>query len=293
MEEMDMEIRSMAVLALLGSTGLTACDKGSDSAGEESDADTDTDTDTDTDSDTDSDTDTDVGPWNADTMTIDAYFTYDQSLGKAGELVQGKGSKGEISNSVVLALYNIENLGELAPDQFCLFEWDLGTGPAMLDEDYDPHTYWMSFDLSQYPMTYSGGVDDVGRCEDMASIFESPRKKKDLATFIASWEFDFGIKHIDEVEEVALDEWETFWEDSGKKVDWDDAYQYFAGGDFSLGGDDPRPVDLVMGYAIDPKTYELVLDDDDFAVGVPLETAAFLPTAYYQTTVMYALGTNF
>ena len=292
-----MEIRKMAILALLGTTGLTACDKGSDSAGAEGDADTDSDTDSDTD--TDTDTDTDVhDPWHADTISIQTGFGWDATK---NELVTVNGGKGPLGNVVQIELYNYAESQDLAPYQFCFFVYDLGTGARKSDPLFKD--YWLSFDLTGItPLVTGKATTSEGDCDMLDSFVSLDRGDGEtLEDFAARIDLGLGIGNWGLVDSKTYDVWQGFW---GKGYDttygaWNDAEPYFSYTAFSTGGFNdfqtdtaPGPLGVSFAYLVD-KDWNVVFDDA--GAGIPLDQSAATSaqSAYYSTVTMYAWGTGF
>ncbi len=295
-----MEIRSIAILALLGSTGLLACtDKGDDSSGgDESDADTDTDTDTDTDSDTDSDTDTDVHePWHADTISIDFGFGWDATT---NEIATATGPTGPLGNYVAISLFNLGKQKALDVYQFCFVSYDLPDGAVPMSSASGD--YWMGFDLSKLTPTITGKTTDPtveGDCEMMEDFIDVSRGTQTLEEFVMALGFGAHIGNFANVDEDTYDDWESFWDDSfGDKIgEWDDTEPYFSLAGFTTdvetfgATNSPAPFGVAFGYLVDEK-WNLV-EKDGAVVTLDLSAMAAPPTAYYQTQSLYIYGTGF
>ena len=249
-----------------------ACSNGRDSAVEESEGDADTDTDT--------DTDTDADLWDADVIMVDAWFGYDAD---AGTIVEGV-VDGEAQPNLILAtIANHANLMTGTPTQYCFVSWPIPDGAVDANDAFDS-TYWLSFDLSQAPVT----LWDQGDCEHLGSFWGVPRGSKDVIDFAADFGMGFGVKPIEAVDPDSLEEWEAIWS-AGHDESWDDAYTTFAGGAFTMLDWTPGDADIMFALEMDPETRAV---DVDFEAGtgtyLDLATSGFAPTGWYVSLVMYA-----
>jgi hypothetical protein len=256
-----------------------ACsNNGADSTVGESESDTDTDTDTDSDTDTDTDTDADL--WDADVLTVDAWFGYDAD---AGQIVQGIVDGKPQQNLILATIANHANLMTGSPTQYCFVGWEIPDGGLAPNDAFD-NSYWLSFDLSEAKVT----LWDDGDCDHLGSFWGTPRGSKDVAEFAAEFGMGFGVKPISAVDPASLAEWEEVWSD-GQDESWDDAYTTFAGGAFTILGEPPDDADIMLALEMDPKTHEVEVD---FQAGtgnyLDLATSGFAPTGWYVSLVMYA-----
>ena len=267
----------MFVVAL--AAGALAC---SDDGGDSTVVPSESDTDTDTDSDTDTDTDTDADLWDADVIMVDAWFGYDA---ETGTIVKGVVDGEEHANLILATIANYANLFTPSPTQYCFVSWAIPDGAIATNEAFDS-TYWLSFDLSQAPVS----LWDDGDCDHLDSFMGMPRGSKDVVDFAAEFGMGFGMKPIDAVAPAALDDWEETWS-KGQDESWDDAYPPFAGGAFTMLGQPPDDADIMLALAMDPKTREV---DVDFEAGtgtyLDLATKGFAPTGWYVSLVMYAFS---
>jgi len=250
-----------------------ACSNGGDSAIEESESDADTDTDSDT------DTDTDADLWDADVIMVDAWFGYDADT---GTVVQGIVDGDAQPNLILATIANHANLMTGSPTQYCFVSWPIPDGAIAANDAFDS-SYWLSFDLSEAPVT----LWDEGDCEHLGSFMGMPRGSKDVVDFASEFGMGFGVKSIGAVDPAALAEWEDIWSD-GHDESWDDAYATFAGGAFTMLGQPPGDADIMFALEMDPATYAV---DVDFDAGtgtyLDLATGGFAPTGWYVSLVMY------
>jgi hypothetical protein len=292
-----MEIRWIAVLALLGSTGLTACsDKGDDSSGGESDADTDTDTDTDT----DADADTDVHEaWHANTVSIDYVLGWDGTKNEVAAVSDEDGKP--LANIVAISLYNRDETG-LTPYQFCFVTYEIPAGtPARADSFGD---YWMGIDLAALTPDISGksSSGSKGDCEMIDEVVDSARGDgQSVEDFVASLGFGLDLGNFTVLDSDTYDSWESGWSDNGyekKKGDWDDLEPFFALSGFTseipfFGNDsDPGPFGIGFGFLVDPKTGQLVVKDGA-SIPLDLSVMATAPSGYYTNASLYVYGSGF
>ena len=262
----------MFVLAL--AAGLSACSDDGDSAI------TDSESDADTDSDTDTDTDTDADSWDADVIMVDAWFGYDA---ETGTIVQGIVDGDAQQNLILATIANHANLMTGTPSQYCFVSWPIPDGTVAANDAFDS-SYWLSFDLSQAPVT----LWDEGDCDHLGSFMGMPRGSKDLVDFAAEFGMGFGVKSIAAVDPDALEEWQGIWSD-GQDEPWADAYSTFAGGAFTMLDRPPGDADIMFALEMDPETRAV---DVDFQAGtgtyLDLATSGFAPTGWYVSLVMYA-----
>jgi hypothetical protein len=261
------------MFAVALAAGALACSDAGDSNVERSESDTDTDTDT------DSDTDTDADLWDADVVMVDAWFGYDADT---ATVVQGIVDGEPQPNLILATIANHANLMTAAPTQYCFVGWEIPDGAIAANDAFDS-AYWLSFDLSQAPIT----LWDEGDCEHLGSFLGMPRGSKDVVDFAADFGMGFGLKPIDAVDPAALVEWEDTWT-AGHDESWDDSFQTFAGGAFTMLDQPPGDADLMFALEMDPETRDV---DVDFEAGtgtyLDLATSGFAPTGWYVSLVMY------
>jgi hypothetical protein len=262
----------------------------------DTDADTDTDTDTDADTDTDTDSDTDTGvvkeSWDADTITVDATFGYDEST---GELVAASYGKTTLDPLVYFTLYNYDDVSKsAAPTQYCFVLWDVAGVPTAAAEF---KSFWMSVDLVGMPMTFDDGKG--GNCEGLSTLWGDARgSTESLEDFIDSQDFAFGIHSIDDVDSTIISDWRSYWVSGGLDKlygSWRSVEPTIAAGAFSASITKwaPGEADVMFAYEIDSSTWALSTDKSGSVVPLDVSGATAPPTAYYESLGMYAYGTGF
>jgi hypothetical protein len=299
-----METR-MLWLALSG-LAMVSCAKGDDSAGtgddgggDESDADTDADSDTDTDADTDADTDTDtdadtdVQGWDADAIQVDASFGFDAAAGTIQTMTYNGAA---LPNSVSATVYNQADLGTTNPSQFCFVTWTLPEGAIAANGDF-PAEFWMSFDLSDAAISYSGvttATGPKGNCEGMQSFLGVARGSADLASFAATFGIGFGVQSLQDVPTATVNDWRSnTWPANYAATygAWNALSAAFAAGSFTLQGSAPNDADVMYAYEVDSKSWDVPFDPKTGVSNLVSMTGLTAPpTGYYQSLAMYSLG---
>ena len=294
-----METR-MLWLALSG-LAMVSCAEGDDSSasgdgggGDESDADTDADSDTDTDSDTDADTDADTDVqqgWDADTLQVDASFGFDAATGTIRTMTY-LGSA--LPNAVSATIYNSADLATASPTQFCFVTWTLPEGAFATNGDFTSE-YWMSFDLSDADITYSGvTAGPQGDCEGMQSFLGTARGSADLASFAATFGIGFGVQSLADVATATVQDWRSnTWPANYAATygAWNGVSAGFAAGSFTMQGSAPNEADVMIAFVVDEKSWDVPVDPKTGTSNlVPMTGLTAPPTGYYQSLAMYALG---
>ena len=292
-------------LALSG-LAMASCAEGDDSSGngggggDESDADTDADSDADTDADSDADTDadsdTDVQGWDADTIQIDASFGYDAATGTI-RTIAFDGSA--LPNAVSATIVNLADVSTANPTQFCFVTWTLPEGAIAANGDFPTDEYWLSFDLSDTAVSFSGVTTaggPVGDCEGMQSFMGTPRGEADLAAFAETFGIGFGLQSLQGVDAATLNDWRSnIWPSTYASTwgAWNQLSAGFAAGSFTTLGTVPIEADVMLAYEVDPKTWELSFDaESDTSTIVSMTGLTAAPTAFYSSFVMYSFGVD-
>jgi hypothetical protein len=301
-----METR-MLWLALSG-LAMVSCAKGDDSSGngddgagdggggDESDADTDADSDTDSDSDTDADTDADTDVqqgWDADTLQVDASFGFDATTGTIHTMTY-LGST--LANTVSATIYNAADLATANPTQFCFVTWTLPEGAIAANGAFTGE-YWMSFDLSDADITYTGATSaggPTGDCEGMQSFLGTARGSADLESFAATFGIGFGVQSLADVATAIVTDWRTnTWPTIYAPTygAWNTFSPAFAAGSFTMQGSTPNETDLMMAFVVDEESWDVPSDPKTGVSNLVTMTGLTAPpTGYYQSLAMYSFS---
>jgi hypothetical protein len=287
-------------LALSGLAMVSCADNGdpSDDGGDnggDSDADTDADSDTDTDADADADTDADSDAdtdaqqaWHADYIMIDAGFGYDAP---SGEIVTATLDGNAYQSAVTALVVDWADYTSAKPTKFCLVDWAIPEGAIAANDDFGQSQYWLSFDLSDAVVTSTNvsPYGDVGDCDHLDSILGETRGMMSVTELAQTLGIGFGVEALSAIPASVANDWSATLETMYGAGAWSVMHDTLAASSFTMLGGQPAEVSLMLAYAMDPDTHELLLDETGTdGILVDLATATSAPSGYYVSMNMYA-----
>jgi hypothetical protein len=247
--------------------------------GLEPDVDTDGDSDSDSDGDADTDTATKTDePWNASAISFDFSGAIIGGEIRDGAILSGKRHDATFGLSLMSTVDDgLRN---------CNVQYHVGGAPTSVEHDYFDSDYWRSWDFSSLDIEEAG--DD---CASLYSVFRL-RLEDHSGTLEALLDYlhiQMGLKDMSVVPDYITNEWSKHWSFG----DWNTDEPYLAAGGLYIGQPFAAAYEMnvFQGYAIDPKTMEVLGDGFDL---IPLEMkgAEDVPDGFYTSSPMFVIGTD-
>jgi len=193
-------------------------------------------------------------------------------------------------------IYNSADMAGVDPTQFCFVTWTLPEGSIAANGDFTSE-YWMSFDLADAQITYSGVTSSTGPkgdCEGVQSFLGATRGSADLTSFAATLGIGFGVQSLADVETATVNDWRSnTWPANYAATygAWNGLSAAFAAGSFTMQGSAPNEADVMIAFVVDEKSWDVPSDPKTGTSNlVPMSGLTAPPTGYYQSLAMYALG---